>query len=57
MSVAPGSEVHPVRLWLCPLCGRLVRQRVALTHQIAGHGYRLVGWPRVWSVVSRERSS
>ena len=57
MTLAPGSEVHPVRLWGCPICGCLMRQSVALTHQIAMHGQRMTGAVRVWSVVRQARTS
>ena len=57
MTLTPGSEVRPVRLWGCPICGRLVRQSVALTHQIGMHGYRMTGALRVWSVVRHGRPS
>ena len=49
--MALGSEVRPVRLWHCPVCGCLMRQSVALTHQIAMHGQRMTGAVRMWSVV------
>lgn len=49
--IAPGSEVHPVRLWRCGTCDRLFRAAVAPTHQRLAHDGPVGGAVRMWSVV------
>ena len=49
--IAPGSEVHPVRLWRCGVCQRLIRANVARTHQRLAHAVPVGGAVRMWSVV------